>query len=181
MGGVWVVYVWLGQISVSINTMNLERVLYVCPALDWRWSDVLLASTFTRGKTLTFSSMQEMCADVDAHKKWMTFIRRSRQIINEFWRTPSESQRTNRNSSFFVRWTCVMICVTGPLSHLYPRYTNASPIHTRCRTDAACSNDGPVSETLIQHWDKIEPELGQLIVLARGQLLGAWSRWLPHI
>ena len=42
-----------------------------------------------------------MCAEVDAHKKWMTCIRRSRQIINEFWRTTSESQRTAQNSSFF--------------------------------------------------------------------------------
>ena len=47
---------------------------------------------------------------------WITFIRRSRQIINEFWSTPSESQRTDQNSSFFVRWTCVMVCVTGPLA-----------------------------------------------------------------
>ena len=53
--------------------------------------------------------------EVDAHNKWITFIRRSRQIINEFWRTPSESQRTDQNFRFFVRWTCVMVCVTGPL------------------------------------------------------------------
>ena len=102
MGGLCVVYVWLGQTSVNENTTNLERVLYLCLTLDWRWSDVLLASyTFTRGKTLTFLSMHKMCAEVDAHNKWMTFIRRSRQIINEFWRTPSESQRTDKNSSFF--------------------------------------------------------------------------------
>ena len=115
MGGLCVVYVWLGQTSVNAKTMSLERVLYLCLTLDWRWSDVLLASTFTRGKTLTFLSMQKMSAEVDAHKKWMTFIRLSRQIINEFWRTPSESQRTDQNSYFFVRWTCVMVCVTGPL------------------------------------------------------------------
>ena len=36
-------------------------------------------------------------------QKWMTFIRRSRQIINEFWRTPSESQRTDQNT-FFRAW-----------------------------------------------------------------------------
>ena len=29
------------------------------------------------------------------------FIRRSLEIVNEFWRTPSESQRTDQNSSFF--------------------------------------------------------------------------------
>ena len=110
MVGLCVVYVWLGQTSVNENTTNLERVLYLCLTLDWRWSDVLLASTFKRGKTLTFLSMQKMCALVDAHKKWMTFIRRFRQIIKEFWRTPSESQRTDQNSSFFVRWTCVMVC-----------------------------------------------------------------------
>ena len=80
-----VVYVW-----VSENTTNLERVLHLCLTLDWRWFDVLLAPTFTRGKTLTFLSMQKMCAEVDAHQKWITFIRRSRQIINEFWRMPSE-------------------------------------------------------------------------------------------
>ena len=49
-------------------------------------------------------------------QKWMTFIRRSRQIINEFWRTLSELRRTDQNSSLFVRWTCVMVCVTGPVS-----------------------------------------------------------------
>ena len=111
MRGLCFIYVWLGQTSVNGNTTNLERVLYLCLTLDWRWSDVLLASTFTRGKTLTFLSMQKMCAEVDAHKK---IIRRSRQIINEFRRTPSESQLTDQNSSFFVRWTCVMVCVTGP-------------------------------------------------------------------
>ena len=85
----------LGQTSVNENTTNLERVLYLCLTLDWRWSDVLLSSTATRRKSLTFLSMQKMCALVDAHKKWLTFIRRSRQIINEFCRTPSESQRTD--------------------------------------------------------------------------------------
>ena len=69
MGGLCVVYVWLGQSLVNENTTNSERVLYLCLTLDWHWSDVLLASTFTRGKTLTFLSMQKMCAEVDAHKK----------------------------------------------------------------------------------------------------------------
>ena len=59
----------LGQTSVNENTTNLKRVLYLCHTLDWRWSDVLLASTVTRGKSLTFLSMQKMCALVDAHKK----------------------------------------------------------------------------------------------------------------
>ena len=70
-----------------------------------------------------FLNTQKMCAEVDAHNKWITFIRRSRQIINVFWRTPSESkrtpsesQRTAQNSPFFVRSTCVMVCVTGPLA-----------------------------------------------------------------
>ena len=111
-----VVYVWLGQTSVNGNTTNLEHVLYLCLTLDWRWSDVLLPSTFTRGKTLTTHCLVcRKCAQRLTHtKKWMTFIRRSRQIINEFWRTPSKSQRTDQNSSFFVPWTCVMVCVTGP-------------------------------------------------------------------
>ena len=42
--------VTIGQTSVNENTTSLERVLYLCLTLDWRWSDVLLASTFTRGK-----------------------------------------------------------------------------------------------------------------------------------
>ena len=78
MGGLCGVYVLLGQTSVYENTTNLERVLYLCLTLDWRWSDVLLASTFTCGKNPTFLSMQKMCAELGAHKKWMTFIRRSR-------------------------------------------------------------------------------------------------------
>ena len=92
---VYHVYVWLGQTSGNENTTNLERVLSLCLTLDWRWFDVLLASTFTGAKTLTFLNMQKMCAEVDAHNKWITFTRRSRQIINEFWRTPGESQRTD--------------------------------------------------------------------------------------
>ena len=111
MGGLYVVYVWLGQTPVNKNTTNLECVLYLCLKLDWRRSDVLLASTFTSGKALTFLSMQKMCAEVEADKKWLTFIRSSRQIINEFWCTPSESQRTDH----CVCWTCVMVCVTGPI------------------------------------------------------------------
>ena len=59
--------------------------------------------------------MQKVFAEVDAHNKWITFIRRFCKIIIEFWLTPSKSQRTVQNSSFFVRWTCVMVCVTGPL------------------------------------------------------------------
>ena len=50
------------------------KIILLTLWLDWRWSHVLLASTFTRGKTLTFLIIQKMCAEVDAHKKWMTFI-----------------------------------------------------------------------------------------------------------
>ena len=64
-------------------------------ALVWR------SSTLTRGKMLTFLTMQKMCAEVDAHDQWITFIRRSRQIINKLWRTPSESQSTAQNSTFY--------------------------------------------------------------------------------
>ena len=103
MRGLCVVYVWLRQTSVNGNTTNLERVLYLCLALDWCWSDVFLVSMFTRGKSLrlTFLNMQKMCAEVDAHNKWRAFIGRSRQIINEFLRTPSESQRTDQFFLFF--------------------------------------------------------------------------------
>ena len=89
-------------------------------ALVWRSSGVYIY----KWKNAHIFSMQKMCAEVDAHKKWMTFIRRSRQIINEFWRTPSEWQRTDQNSSFFVRWTCVMVCVTGLIVQRAPRYSN---------------------------------------------------------
>ena len=34
--GLCVVYVWLGQTSVNEKTTNLERVLYLCLALNWR-------------------------------------------------------------------------------------------------------------------------------------------------
>ena len=95
--------------TVNKNITNLERVLSVRLAQVWRSSSVY---SFTRGKTLSFLSMQKMCAEVDAHNKWITFIRRSRQIFNKFWRTPSESQSTDQNSSFFVPW---IGCVTGPL------------------------------------------------------------------
>ena len=80
----WTVRRLCDTTSVNENTTYLERVIYLYLTLDWRWSDVLLASTFTRGVTLTFLSMQKMCAEVDAHKKRINFIRRLRQIINEF-------------------------------------------------------------------------------------------------
>ena len=66
-------------------------------ALVWRSSGVYILTW----KNAHILSMQKMCAEVDAHREWMTFIRRFRQIINEFRRTPSESQRTDQNSSFF--------------------------------------------------------------------------------
>ena len=65
----WLTRTNLGQRKPHENTTNLERVLYLCLTLDWRWTDVLLASTFTIGKTLTFLNMQKMCAEVDAHNK----------------------------------------------------------------------------------------------------------------
>ena len=55
--------------SENENRTNLERVLYLCLALHWCWSDVLLTSTFTRRKTFTFLNMQKMCAEVDAYNK----------------------------------------------------------------------------------------------------------------
>ena len=45
MRGLCVVYVWLGQTSVNESTTSLERVLYLCPALDWRWSDVYILTS----------------------------------------------------------------------------------------------------------------------------------------
>ena len=85
------------------------------PRVYWRWSGVLLAFTFTRGKKCT--------PRLTYTKKCTTFIRRSRQIINKFSRTPRQSQRTDQNSSFFVRWTCVMVCVTGPLANICQKYS----------------------------------------------------------
>ena len=52
-----------------VQTVYLERELYLCLTYDWRWSDVLLPSTFTREKALIFLNMQKMCAEVDAHNK----------------------------------------------------------------------------------------------------------------
>ena len=80
-------------------------------ALVWRCFGVYI---HTWKNVHIFTYMQKMCVEVDAHNRWITLIRRTRKIINEFWRTPSESQRTVQNSSFFVRWTCVLVCVTGP-------------------------------------------------------------------
>ena len=56
MRGLCAVYMWLGQTSVNGNTTNLERVLYLCLTLDWRWSDVYLASIFKRGKNASFDA-----------------------------------------------------------------------------------------------------------------------------
>ena len=68
-------YVWtVRRLCVTGTNLGQRKhnefsVLYLCLALDWRWSDVLLAFTFTREKMLTFFSMQKMCEEVDAHKK----------------------------------------------------------------------------------------------------------------
>ena len=87
-------------------------------SLGWRSSRVYI-------HTWKNAHIFEHSEKVDAHKKCMTFIRRSSQIINEFWRTPSESQRTDQNSSFFVRWTCVMVCVTGSIPANTRRWPSA--------------------------------------------------------
>ena len=107
------------------RSTNLERVLYLCQTLDWCWSDVLQASTFTRGKTLTFLSMQKMCAEVDAHKKWMTFIRRPCQIINEFWHTIGS--RSSKCSIYYTTlcwttpdWYCCSVYVNYPTTPPVP-------------------------------------------------------------
>ena len=36
-------------------------------------------------------------------------------MINEILCTPCESQRTDQNRSFLVRWMSVIVCVTAPL------------------------------------------------------------------
>ena len=110
MRGLYVVYVWLGQTSVNENTTDLEHVLYLCLALDWGCSEVLLPFTFTGRKMLT--------STVDAHKKWITFIRHFRQLISEFWHTPSESQSLNKILHFLCAgrawwyvWLGLQFCV----------------------------------------------------------------------
>ena len=88
-----VVDVWLGQTSVNGNTTNLERVLYLFLTLDWRWSDVLLASTFTRGKRSHFWACRK-CAQRLTHTKneW----RSSGVLVKSS--TNSESRPANHNA-----------------------------------------------------------------------------------
>ena len=92
MRGLNVVYVWLGQTSVDGNTTSLERVRVPSVRLALVW--LSFAVYIHTWKNADIFYMQKMCAEVDAHDEWITFI-------NEFWRTPSESQRTDQNSSFF--------------------------------------------------------------------------------
>ena len=62
--------------------------------------------------------MQRLCAEVDARNKLIMFIPRKLKFFIEFWRTPSESQRTHQNSSFFscarrawlYEWLGLKIC-----------------------------------------------------------------------
>ena len=67
-------------------------------ALVWRSSGVYI---HTLKNAYIFEHAENVRTEVDANNEKITFIRRSRQIFNEFWRTPSESQRTDQNSSFF--------------------------------------------------------------------------------
>ena len=83
--GLRVVYAWLRQTTVNENTTKLERT---CALL---LPNVRLALV-RRFSVVYIYTRKNSCNAVDAHNKWITFIRRSRQIINEFWRTLSESQ-----------------------------------------------------------------------------------------
>ena len=92
--------------------MNLDRVLYLCLTLDWFWSGILLASTFTSEITFTFLEMQKMYAEVSAHN-------RSSRILVKL-STDSDARPANHNAHtkivhILLRWTCVRVCVTGPL------------------------------------------------------------------
>ena len=82
MRGLSVVYVWLGQTSVNENTTNLEHILVpnVRLALVRRSSGVHIHTW----KNAHIFEHAEMCAEVEAHIKWITFTRHSRQIIKEF-------------------------------------------------------------------------------------------------
>ena len=148
---------WLVQTSTNENTTNIERVLHLCLSLDWRQSDVLLASTFTRGETLTFLDMHQMYADVYAHIKWISFIWRSRQIINEFWRKPSEWQRTDQNCSFFRLYS---MCDTGKvgLCHFFKYFCIQNKFHVvfEC-VQGALFNDSAINqfrETIRSWWNR---------------------------
>ena len=55
--------------NLGKRKQNEIRACAIYAMLDWRWFGVLLASTFTRGETLTFLRMQKMCGEVDAHSK----------------------------------------------------------------------------------------------------------------
>ena len=67
-------YAWtVRRLCVTLTNLGQRKhnELIVCallvPSVRLPWSDVLLASTLTREKTLTFLNMQKMCAEVDAH------------------------------------------------------------------------------------------------------------------
>ena len=144
MRGLCVVYVRLGRTSVNKNTTSLERVLYLCLALDWRCSDVFLPFTFTRRKTLTFFNMQKFCAEVDAQYKWITFIQLYK-IINEFWRTPFKRITTHYPKFFIV---CALGVRDGMCDCMLRIISMCSKHET---SNQCCLNVGLPSTTLVQH------------------------------
>ena len=107
MGGLCVRRLWVTGTNLGqLKHNELRTCALLAPnvrlALVWCSSGVYIHTW----KTLTFLSTQKMCAEFDAHKKWMIFLRRSRQIINEFRRTPSESLRATTHWPKFFIFLC---------------------------------------------------------------------------
>ena len=71
----FMILAWASRLCVTGTNLGqwkhneFRACALLVPNVRLRWSDALLASTFTRGKTRTFLSMQKMCAEVDAHNK----------------------------------------------------------------------------------------------------------------
>ena len=89
--------------------------LLVSIALDWRWSDALLVSKFTRGKTFIFSNMQKMSLTHTVNEKRLSDV-----LVKS--PTNCDARPANHNAltkilHFLVCWTCVMVCVTGSLDN----------------------------------------------------------------
>ena len=119
---------WLGMHSVLLE--RAACIQGVCSTYVWRWSSALracLASFWRVHSCVELRAHFWACSkSPDAHSEWRrmhnvgpALVQRARRTSNEWWRTPSERQRTGLNCKFPMRWPLRPPCVPSVWPGLY--------------------------------------------------------------